>query len=191
MSEKYKKTCKYLNYVQSLLILVSTGSVCVSISALGSLVCVLLGITSSIVGIKICAITAEIKKYKSIIKKKKKIHDKIVLLGKDNCNPIEVLISKPIIDSYICHDEFFLVNNVFREYIGIKEEIKKSWKFCIIHYIKTMETNFVSCKENTANKNSSVRKTKQNQLTLLSSCAVSSKKKSTSIKNKQLHNFND
>ena len=60
MSEKYKKTCKYLNYVQSLLILVSTGRVCVSISALGSLVCVLLGITSSIVGIKICAITAEI-----------------------------------------------------------------------------------------------------------------------------------
>ena len=114
-----------------------------------------------------------------------------MLLGKDNCNPIEVLISKPIIDSYIFHDEFFLVNNVFREYIGIKEEIKKSWKFCIIHYIKTMETNFVSCKENTANKNSSVRKTKQNQLTLLSSGAVSSKKKSTSIKNKQLHNFND
>ena len=49
-----------------------------------------------------------------------------MLLGKDNCNPIEVLISKPIIDSYIFHDEFFLVNNVFREYIGIKEEIKKS-----------------------------------------------------------------
>ena len=114
-----------------------------------------------------------------------------MLLGKDNCNLIEVLISKPIIDSYICHDEFFLVNNVFREYIGIKEEIKKSWKFCIMHYIKTMETNFVSCKKNTGNKNSSVRKTKQNQLTLLSSCAVSSKKKSTSIKNKELHNFSD
>ena len=31
---------------------------------------------------KICAITAEIKKYKSIIKKKKKRHDKIVLSSK-------------------------------------------------------------------------------------------------------------
>ena len=39
-------------------------------------------------------ITEGIKKYKSIIKKKKKKHDKIVLLGKDMLNTIEVLISK-------------------------------------------------------------------------------------------------
>ena len=47
------------------------------------LVCVPVSITSSAVGIKVCAITAGIKKYKSIIKKKKKKHNKIVLLGKD------------------------------------------------------------------------------------------------------------
>ena len=82
MIDKYKKTCKYLNYVEHLLILVSTGTGCVSISAFASLVCVPVGITSSAVGIKICAITAGIKKYKSIIKKKKKKHDKTVLLGK-------------------------------------------------------------------------------------------------------------
>ena len=41
MSEKYKNTCKYLNYVEHLLILVSTGSGCASISAFASLVCVL------------------------------------------------------------------------------------------------------------------------------------------------------
>ena len=59
-----------------MLILVSTVTDCVSISALASLVCVPVGITSSAVGIKICAITAGIKNYKSIIKKKKKKHDK-------------------------------------------------------------------------------------------------------------------
>ena len=32
-----------------------------------------------------------IKKYKSIIKKKEKKHDKLVLLGKDKLNTIEVL----------------------------------------------------------------------------------------------------
>ena len=37
MSEKYKKTCKYLNYVEILLILAST--VTVSISVFASLVC--------------------------------------------------------------------------------------------------------------------------------------------------------
>ena len=37
---------------------------------------------SSAVGLKICGITAGIKNYQSIIKKKKKKHDKIVLLAK-------------------------------------------------------------------------------------------------------------
>ena len=106
MSEKYKKTCKYLNFVENLLILSSTITGCVSISALASLVCVAVGITSSATGIKICAITARMKKYKPIIKKKKKKHDKIVLLGKDKLNTIEVLISKASIDSYISHEGF-------------------------------------------------------------------------------------
>ena len=70
MSEKYKKTCKCLNYVEHLLILVSTITDCISISTFASLVCVLVDTTSSAVRIKICAIPAEIKKYKSIIKKK-------------------------------------------------------------------------------------------------------------------------
>ena len=60
---------------------------------------------SSAVVIKIFAITAGIKKYKSIIKKKKN-HDKIVLLEKDKLNTIEVLISKALIDSYISHGKF-------------------------------------------------------------------------------------
>ena len=40
MSEKYKKTCKYLNYFDHLVILVSTVTGCFSISAFSSLVCV-------------------------------------------------------------------------------------------------------------------------------------------------------
>ena len=82
-----------------MLILVSTGSGCVSVSVFASLVRLLLGFTSSVVGRKICAFTAGIKKYKLIIKKNKKIHDKIVLLGKDFILHItEVLISKPVIE---------------------------------------------------------------------------------------------
>ena len=41
MSEIYKKTHKYLNYVERLLILVSKVTGCVSISTFISLVCVL------------------------------------------------------------------------------------------------------------------------------------------------------
>ena len=99
-------------------ILVSTITGCVSISAFAQLVCAPVGITSFAVGIKICAITAETEKYKSIIKKKKKKkYDKLVLLGKDKkLNTIEFLISKALIDSYISHGEFVSVNNVLREY---------------------------------------------------------------------------
>ena len=82
----YKKTCKYLNYVEHLLILASAVTGCVSISAFALLVFIPIGIMSSTVGIKICAIAARIKKYKSIIKKKKNKHDKTVLLGKNKLN---------------------------------------------------------------------------------------------------------
>ena len=50
MSEKYIKTCKYLNYVENLLILSSTVTGCVSVSAFASLVDINVGITSSAVG---------------------------------------------------------------------------------------------------------------------------------------------
>ena len=43
-------------------------------------------------------------KYKSIIKKKKNKHDETILFEKSRLNSIEVLISKALIDSAICHD---------------------------------------------------------------------------------------
>ena len=93
ISEKQKKGCATLNYIENFLILASTITRCVSVSAFASLSDVPTEITSSAVGLKICAITARIKKYKSIIKKKKKKHDQI---AKSKLNSIEVLISEPI-----------------------------------------------------------------------------------------------
>ena len=52
-------------------------------------ICVSISITSSAVGINIFSIFAGIKWYKSIIKKKKKKHDEIVLLGNDRLNTIK------------------------------------------------------------------------------------------------------
>ena len=81
------------------------------------------GILSSGVWLKICAIFAGIKKYKSIFKKKK--HNKIVFLAKSKLNNIEVLISKALIDSVISHGEFVLISNVLKEDNRMEEEIKK------------------------------------------------------------------
>ena len=88
----------------------------VSISAFPLLFGIPLDISSSVVGLKICAITAAIIKYKSIIKKKRKKHEKTVLLAKTKLNNIEVSISKSLIDSDNSHDEFVSGNNVFKQY---------------------------------------------------------------------------
>ena len=130
MNKKHKMVCTTLNYIEHFLISASTIIGCISISAFASLIGISIGITyrSSSIGLKICAIAAGIKKYKSIIKKKKKKHDKIVLLAKTKLNSIEVLISKALIASNISHDEFVLINNVQKEYGNIEEEIKNSHK---------------------------------------------------------------
>ena len=59
-----------------------------------------------------------------IIKKKKKKHDKIILLPKFKLNRMEVLISKSLIDSNISHNEFVSINNVLKEYEEMKDETK-------------------------------------------------------------------
>ena len=71
MSKKHKKVCRVLNYIDHWLIIISAITGCFSISAFASLVGVPIGIASSAIGLNICVITAEIKKYKSMIKKKK------------------------------------------------------------------------------------------------------------------------
>ena len=126
MNKKHKKVFTTLNYIEHFLILASNITGCVSISDFTSLIGIPIGITSSAIGLKICAITAGIKKYFSIIKKKKKKHDKIALLAKSKLNSIEFLISKALINSVISHDEFLLINNVLKEYEEMKEEIKNS-----------------------------------------------------------------
>ena len=122
MSEEYKKTCRYLNFVEHLLILASTITSCISISVCASLVCVPVGIMSSLVVIKLCEITAEIQNYKPIIKKKRRSMIKTVLLWKVKLNAIGVLISKALINSYLSHDKIVSVNNVLREYNEIEKK---------------------------------------------------------------------
>ena len=102
-----------LNYIEYILILSSTIIGSTSVSAFVSLVGIPIGITSSSIGLNICSITAGSKMYKSINKKKKLKHDKIVLLAK--LNSVEVLISKALIDSVISHDEFKILQQLFIE----------------------------------------------------------------------------
>ena len=113
-----------MNYIEHLLTLVSSVTGCVSISVSSSLVGIPVGIASSAVEFKICVITGGIKNYKPLIKKKKKQHNKIVLSAKSKLNSIKVLISKALTLSNNTHDDFVSINNAFKEYDQMKEEIK-------------------------------------------------------------------
>ena len=116
MSKKCKRACRKLNCLCSLFI--SAGLGCVSIFAFASLVGILIGITSSAVGLKMCAVNAGIKKYQE----KRKKHNKIVLLGKAKLDTIEVLISNALIDLYISNDEFVSVKKCYKNIMRWKKK---------------------------------------------------------------------
>ena len=100
LSNKNKKVCTTLNYIERFAV-----TICISISAFTSLIDISNGIMSFTIEINIWAIIANIKKYKSLIRKKKKKHDEIALLPKTNLYCIKDL-SGSLTDSYIERDYF-------------------------------------------------------------------------------------
>ena len=133
-------------------IVISTITGCVSISAFASLVGFPIGITSSAIGLKIYTITGGIRKHKSMNKKKKKKHNKRVLLTKSKLNSIEVLICKALIDSNISQDEFLLINDVLKGFYEWKNQlqilvISKIYQcYLMLKQYKTMLSYFLKCR---------------------------------------------
>ena len=142
ISKKYKKVINNFEYLLywalSYFRFFISITECLSISAFVSLFDIPIRITSSAIGLKICAI-AGIKKYKSIIKKKKKAHYKIVLLAKSKLNNTGVLISKALINSVISHNELVLINSVLKkikDLINFSLFIKRSYWIALGKYRK-------------------------------------------------------
>ena len=119
-----KNSCTTLSYTEHFLTLVFAVTVCICISSFPSLVDISKRIMSSTIRSNICAIIASIKKYKSIIKKKKKNRIELALLAKTNLDYIKGWISWSLIESYIKRDYSLLIE-ALREYDGIKEKLSK------------------------------------------------------------------
>ena len=66
MSKRYKKAGRVLNYTGNSLIVISTITGCVSISAFASLLSIPTRIITYAIGLKICVITARTQKHMSI-----------------------------------------------------------------------------------------------------------------------------
>ena len=76
MSEKHKKACRALTYIEHFLFFASAVSGCVSISAFASLVDAPVGTASSAARLNVSATVTGIKKFKPIIEKTRKKHYK-------------------------------------------------------------------------------------------------------------------
>ena len=66
VSKRYKKACRVLNYTGNSLIVISTITGCVSISAFASLLSIPTRIITYAIGLKIFVITARTQKHMSI-----------------------------------------------------------------------------------------------------------------------------
>ena len=125
MCNKNNKVCTTLNCVEHFVTLLFAVTRCISISDFASLVDIPTRIMSSAIGINISAVVARIKKYKSIIKKKKKKNDEIALLVKIKLDSIKGLSFRSLTDSYIGRN-YLLLTDVLRKYDNMKEDIKNT-----------------------------------------------------------------
>ena len=82
MIKTHKKFCTVLRYIKHLLTVAFAVTGCIFIFRFACLVDIRIGIRSSAVGWKIGEITTRIKKYNSLIQKKRKNHNKIVFSAK-------------------------------------------------------------------------------------------------------------
>ena len=61
-----------------------------------------------------------------VTRKKKKKHNKIVMLARSKLNSIETLMSQALIDLDISHEEFKTIVNETDKYEQMKENIRKT-----------------------------------------------------------------
>ena len=88
------------------------------------------GIPIGLVGASLTVVfsltTGIVKKLLNVTRKKKKKHNKIVMLAKSKLNSIEALMSQALIDLDISDEEFKIIVNEKEKYEQTKENIRNT-----------------------------------------------------------------
>ena len=108
-SKKLSKYVAVFDYIDQALIVLSATSGGVSIISFTSIIGAPVGIASAILTLIFSLTTGIIKKLLNITRKKKKKHDKILMLAESKLNSIETLISQTLIVMDISHEEFIAI----------------------------------------------------------------------------------
>ena len=123
-----KKLNKYIvsfDYLDKIFITLSASLGTLSIASYASVVGIPAGITSASLTLVFTVGTGISKSLLKLTKKRKKKHNKIIVLAKNKLNTIDTLLSSAINDSEISHEEFSNIITEANIYESIKENIKE------------------------------------------------------------------
>ena len=124
MSQKLNKNISAFDYFGKTLILLSATSGGTSIISFSSVIGAPAGIASASLSLVFSLTTGIIKLFLKITRKKKKKHNKIVMLARGKLNSIEALIFQALTDLEINHEEYKSFNNEEKNYRILKENIR-------------------------------------------------------------------
>ena len=123
-----KKLNKYLvsfDYLDKIFITLSASFGTLSIASYASVVGIPAGIAGASLTLVFTIGTSISKSLLKLTKKRKKKHNKIIVLAKNKLNMIDTLLSSALNDSEISNEEFTNIINEANIYEDIKENIKE------------------------------------------------------------------
>ena len=124
-----KKLNKYLvsfDYLYQIFITLSASFGTLSIASYASVVGIPAGITGASLNLVFTLGTGISKSLLNLTKKRKKKHNKIIVLAKNKLNTIDTLLSSALNDSKISHEEFSNIITEKNIYENIKRNIKNT-----------------------------------------------------------------
>ena len=122
-SKKLNKYVTTFDSIDKILIALSAATGGITTISFTSIIGVSAGIASASFTLNFSIITGIIKKLLSTTRKKKKKHDKILMLAKSKFNSIGTLISQVLNDMEISHEEFIPIFKEKDIYEKMKENI--------------------------------------------------------------------
>ena len=123
-SKKLNKYVTIFDYIDKILIILSATTVGISVISFTNIIGAPVRIASASFTLIFSITTGIVKKLLGTTRKKKKMHDQILMLAKSKFNSIETLISQALIDMNINHEEFIAILKEKDRYEKIKENIK-------------------------------------------------------------------
>ena len=124
MSQKLNKYISAFDYFDKTLIVLSATSGGTSIISFSSVIGAPAGIASASLSLVFSLTTGIIKLFLKITRRKKKKHNKIVMLARGKLNSTEALIFQALIGLGINHEEYKSFNNEEKNYRILKENIR-------------------------------------------------------------------